>query len=86
MTVYLTIPISLPGDEGKRNIDKQVPCKILPSQIYAYHQGYAWGTFIYLSTGQAFCCTLTVEEFEKAIRGYWEALGKDAVQKIKTLN
>ncbi|MBX3253924.1 MAG: hypothetical protein KF862_07250 [Chitinophagaceae bacterium] len=64
---YITIPIALPGDEGLRNPDKEVSCKIDPASILAYHEGYSWGVFIYLKTGQAFCSTLTVCEFEKII-------------------
>lgn len=78
MQPYLTIPIALPGDEEKGNEDKTVPCKILPGQVLAYHQGYSWGTFLYLSTGQAFCSTLTVEEYEKAVKEYWAQVGKKA--------
>lgn len=77
---YLTIPIALPGKEdeqGKQiNDDKTVPCKILPQNVIAYHEGFHWGTFIYLTTGQAFCCTLTVEQYEKAVNDYWLEIGK----------
>lgn len=88
MQPYLTIPIALPGDESKGNDDKQVPCKILPAQVLAYHEGYSWGTFIYLSTGQAFMSTLTVEQYEAAVRKYWEEFAKAATKnarKIQTL-
>jgi hypothetical protein len=88
MNPYLTIPIALPGDEQKGNPDKEVPCKILPAQVLAYHEGYAWGTFLYLSTGQAFCCTLAVREYEEAVRKYWQELGTAAAKnarKIQTL-
>lgn len=88
MQPYLVIPIALPGDSEKGNADKEVPCKILPGQVLAYHEGYSWGTFLYLSTGQAFCCTLTVEQYEAAVKKYWEQVAKDAagtVRKIKTL-
>lgn len=85
MQPYLTIPIALPGDESKGNDDKQVPCKILPAQVLAYHEGYAWGTFIYLSTGQAFCCTLTVAEYEAAVRKYWEEVAKATVKNSRKI-
>jgi hypothetical protein len=88
MNPYLTIPVALPGDEGKGNPDKAVPCKILPAHVLAYHEGYAWGTFLYLSTGQAFCSTLTVQEYEDAVKQYWLEVGKAAaknVRKIQTL-
>jgi hypothetical protein len=88
MNPYMTIPIALPGDEEKGNPDKVVSCKILPAQVLAYHEGYAWGTFLYLSTGQAFCSTLTVKEYEDLVRQYWEEVGKAATanaRKIKTL-
>jgi hypothetical protein len=88
MNPYLTIPIALPGDDGIGNPDKIVPCKILPAHVLAYHEGYAWGTFIYLSTGQAFCSTLTVAEYEESLRQYWAELGKAALKnsrKIQTL-
>jgi hypothetical protein len=72
MLPYMTIPIALPGDEQQGNKDKIVPCKITPSTILAYHEGFSWGTFIYLQTGQAFCCTLSMEELEAAMRDYWK--------------
>ena len=77
MDPYLTIPIALPGDEGKGNSDKVVDCKILPAHVLAYHRGYAWGTCIYLSTGQAFMSTLTPEEYESHVRKYWEEVTKN---------
>jgi len=73
---FLTIPIALPGDETKDNEDKVVPCKIVPASVQAYHEGYSWGTFVYTNTGQAFCCTLTVAEFEKLVKDYWEEVAK----------
>lgn len=85
MLPFLNIPIALPGDADKGNDDKQVTCKINPSKIDAYHEGYAWGTFIYLSTGQAFCCTLTVDQFEAQLQAYWQQVLKTE-PKIKTLN
>lgn len=85
MNPYLTIPISLPGSEEKGNEDKVIPCKILPAHVLAYHEGYAWGTFLYLSTGQAFCCTLTVKEYEDAVRKYWVEVGKEAVNNNRKL-
>lgn len=81
MIVYLTIPLSLPGDEKQGNDDKTVPGKILPAHVIAYHEGYAWGTFIYLTTGQAFLTPLTVAEYELRVRQYWEEVGKNAVGK-----
>ena len=48
MNPYLTVPIALPGDEGVNNPDKTVSGKILPANVIAYHEGYSWGTFIYL--------------------------------------
>lgn len=94
MQPYLTIPIALPGKEPEPgqpesgNPDKEVPCKILPAQVLAYHEGYAWGTFIYLSTGQAFCSTLTVEQYEAAVKQYWQEVAKASIKnarKIQTL-
>lgn len=73
---YLTIPIALPGDPDKGNEDRTVECKILPGEVIAYHEGFAWGTFLYLTTGQAFCCTLTVPEYEKLIQKYWTEVSK----------
>ncbi len=87
MNPYLTIPIALPGAEGAE--DKVVPCKILPAHVISYHEGYAWGCFLYLTTGQAFCCTLTVKEYEEAVRQYWLEVGKAAsgnVRKIQPHN
>ena len=83
MNPYLTIPISLPGDPKKGNNDKVVPGKILPGNVIAYHEGYAWGTFLYLTTGQAFLTELTVKEYEEAVRQYWLEVGKVQVRKIK---
>lgn len=77
MYPFLTIPIALPGDESKGNSDKVVDCKILPAQVLAYHRGYAWGTCIYLSTGQAFMSTLTPEEYELLVRKYWEEVDRN---------
>jgi hypothetical protein len=92
MNPYLTIPIGLPGKEDENgnqiNPDKTVPCKLLPAQVLAYHEGYYGGTFLYLSTGQAFMSTLTVAEYESTVRKYWEEVGKAAVKnarKIQTL-
>ena len=88
MNPYLTIPIALPGAEGKEGEpakeDKVVPCKLLPGNVIFYHEGYSWGTFIYLSTGQAICSTLTVAEYEEAVRKYWLEIGKNASRKILT--
>jgi hypothetical protein len=84
MNPYLTIPIALPGDEGQGNKDKVVKGKILPSNVIAYHDGYSWGTFLYLTTGQAFCSTWTVAEYEEAVRKYWLEVGKAARTKILT--
>ncbi len=85
MNPYLTIPIALPGDTEKDNPDKTVDCKILPAHVIAYHEGYAWGTFIYLTTGQAFCLTCTVKEYEEMVRKYWLEIGKAGVGKVKLL-
>jgi len=73
---FLTIPIALPGDETKGNQDKEVPCKIAPVSIQAYHEGFSWGTFVYTNTGQAFCCTLPVAEFENLLKQYWIEVAK----------
>jgi hypothetical protein len=88
MNPYLIIPIALPGDEGQGNKDKEVPCRIVPAEVIAYHEGYAWGTFIYLSTGQAFCSTLTVDQYEATVKQYWQEAAKAATKnarKIQTL-
>jgi hypothetical protein len=91
MNPYLTIPIALPGkepEEGKPetgNDDKVVPCQILPAQVLAYHEGYSWGTFLYLSTGQAFCCTLTVAEYEAAVQQYWQDIAKASVKNARKI-
>jgi hypothetical protein len=82
MNPYLTIPIALPGDEDKGNPDKVVDCQILPAQVLAYHEGYGWGTCIYLSTGQAFMSTLTPKEYEAYVRKYWDEVSRN----IKTSN
>lgn len=88
MNPFLIIPIALPGDEKKGNKDKEVPCRILPTEVIAYHEGYDWGTFIYLSTGQAFCSTLTVDQYEAAVKHYLQEVQKAATKntrKIQTL-
>lgn len=83
MNPYLTLPLSLPGDETKGNDDKVVQGKILPGNVIAYHPGFAWGTFLYLTTGQAFLTPLNIEEYEKAVRDYWLQVAKDVVSKNK---
>jgi hypothetical protein len=85
MNPYLSIPIALPGDEQRGNMDKTVPCKILPAQVLAYHEGFSFGTFLYLSTGQAFCSTLTVDQYEEAVRKYWAEVGKQALNNSRKL-
>lgn len=89
MNPYLTIPIALPGAEAigdkKAAEDKVVDCKILPGNVIAYHEGYSWGTFLYLTTGQAFCSTLTVKEYEARVRAYWQALGAAAAGNVKRI-
>jgi hypothetical protein len=86
MNPFLTVPMALPGDAEKGNEDKVVNGKILPGNVIAYHEGFAWGTFIYLTTGQAFCLTCTVPEYEEMVRKYWLELGKRAAGgKIKLL-
>jgi hypothetical protein len=71
---YLTVGVVLPGaeSEGVSNPDKTVPCKILPRNVIAYHAGYSWGTFIYLTTGQAFCLECTVAVYEADVAAYWK--------------
>lgn len=76
MNPYLTIPLSLPGDTEQNNQDKFVDGKILPANVIAYHPGYAWGTFLYLTTGQAFLTPWTVAEYEKAVQAYWSEVEK----------
>lgn len=83
MNPYLTIPIALPGVEGTK--DKTVPCKLLPGNVIAYHEGFSWGTFLYLTTGQAFCCTLTVKEYEEAVRKYWLEVGKATANNVRRI-
>lgn len=83
---YLTIPLSLPGDEAQGHADKVVNGKILPSNVIAYHPGYAWGTFIYLTTGQAFCTPWTMEEYENAVKNYWKELTKLGNRKIQPVS
>lgn len=74
---YLTLPIALPGDPDDKDAkDKVVNCDILPAQVLAYHEGFAWGVMLYLSTGQAFMCTLTLDEYRRAVRHYWAELEK----------
>ncbi len=75
---FITLPISLPGDGD--NPDKAVPCQLDPTSVMAYHEGYVWGTFIYLTTGQAFCSTLTVEEYEALCAEYFQS--QSAVHKL----
>lgn len=86
MNPYLTVPMSLPGDDGQGNPDKVVNGKILPGNVIAYHEGYAWGTFIYLTTGQAFLLNCTVKEYEEMVRKYWLEIGKAASRKIHSIN
>ncbi len=71
---YLTVDVVLPGDEVQGNPDKTVPCKILPRQVIAYHKGYSWGTFIYLTTGQAFNLLCTPEVYEADVAAYWKRI------------
>lgn len=85
MNPFLTVPMALPGDAEKGNEDKVVNGKILPGNVIAYHEGYSWGTFIYLTTGQAFCLTCTVKEYEEMVRKYWLEIGKATTRKIQTL-
>lgn len=83
MNPFLTIPLSLPGDPEKNNDDKVVSGKIIPGNVIAYHPGYSWGTFLYLTTGQAFLTPWTLEEYEKAVSEYWKQVGKDLSSKSK---
>jgi hypothetical protein len=90
MLPYLRLPTVLPGDETKGNADKIVDAMIQPANIIAYHQGYGWGTFVYLTTGQAFCLSITVAEYEQKIKDYWAHVN-NGMQKgnkgvIRTLN
>jgi hypothetical protein len=80
--VFLTIPIALPGDESKGNTDREVQCKIDPASILAWHPGYSWGTFIYLVTGQAFCCTLDVKQFEELLEKFEKAISSRIAKHI----
>jgi hypothetical protein len=77
---YLHIPISLPGaqpegDDPSKH-DKVVTARILPQHVQFYHEGHSWGTFIYMQCGHALCSTLTVEQYEKAIKDYWAEVEK----------
>jgi hypothetical protein len=90
ITPYLHIPIALPGkdpegeDSGKH--DKVVSARILPQQVQMYHEGHSWGTFVYMQCGHAICSTWTVEEYEKAVKDYWERIAKDLQKgKLKLL-
>lgn len=83
MSPYLSIPLSLPGDESQGNPDATVKGKIIPANVIAYHPGYAWGTFIYLTTGQAFLTPWTIEEYENAIEQYWLEISKATTRKIR---
>ena len=83
---YLTIPLDLPGDPEKGNPDITVEGKILPAQVLAYHPGYSYGTFIYLSTGQAFLTPLSIDEYEKTVKQYWKQVtDKGTNGKLKLL-
>lgn len=86
MIAYLTVPMVLPGDQNTDNPDKIIDGKILPANVIAYHEGYAWGTFIYLTTGQAFCLSCTVKEYESMVNQYWLELAKKTTGgKVKLL-
>jgi hypothetical protein len=70
--MYVNIKIVLPAEnidqEGETaKEDKEVVARVNPASIVAYHPGYYWGSFIYLSEGQILCTTLTCEEIDKLI-------------------
>jgi hypothetical protein len=86
MNPYLKIPLSLPGDPEKGNEDTVVEGEILPAHVIAFHPGYSWGTFLYLTTGQAFLTPWTRDEYVKAVQDYWLQVGKNmAKNKLKLM-
>lgn len=79
---YLILPLYIGYIEGWP--DKIVDCRITPAQVTAYHAGYLSdepgennliSTFVYHGT-QVFQLAMSVEDFENALRGYWDQLGK----------
>jgi len=83
MLPYLHVPISLPGIDDKG--DKTVTARLLPQHVQFYHEGYAWGTFIYCQNGHALCSSWTVSEYEEAVKDYWQRIEKDIKQQSKTV-
>lgn len=50
----------------------EVPLKISPANINAYHQAYNPAqTYIYTTSGQAYLITKSVKEFEDMMKSYW---------------
>lgn len=91
---YLILPLCIGYGEGFP--DKVVDCRITPSMVSAYHAGYLTyelgenkfvSTFVYHGT-QIFQLAISVEEFENAVRGYWDMLGKkqSIKDKLKIVN
>lgn len=76
MSVYLNIPIALPGDDNQKLKEKLVDGRIQPGNVVAYHEGYHGGTFLYLAGGTCLLTTHTVEEYENAVREYFAQVGK----------
>lgn len=79
---YLILPLCIGYSEGFP--DKIVDCRITPSLVNAYHEGYLSSedgenklitTFVYHGT-QIFQLAISVDNFEDALRKYWDQLGK----------
>lgn len=91
---YLILPLCIGYIEGWP--DKTVDCRLTPSLINAYHAGYLSDeaepnklvtTFVYHGT-QVFQLAISVDDFETALREYWDMLGKkqDIKSKLKMIN
>lgn len=76
MNPYLTIDVYLPANAEYGTEEKMVKGKILPAQVFAYTEGSAWGTILYLSTGQAFMIRESLKEYEAMVREYWTQIAK----------
>lgn len=91
---YLILPLCIGYLEGWPH--KVVDARFTPNMISSYHAGYLTDapapdtlvtTFIYHGT-QVFQIAMSVEEFENAIRGYWDMVTKkqSIKEKLKIVN
>lgn len=85
MNPYLTIDVYLPANAEYGTEEKMVKGKILPSQVFAYTEGSAWGTILYLSTGQAFMIKEDLKTYEEMVRQYWREIAKSQIKQSKTI-